>query len=101
MTSRRNFLISTAAFLAAPAIVRAESLMRVVAPKPPRLILPSEYSAFLVHVSGVNGLFSAKGGRASGWVVGAGGSRAIGGPALELMANLQREGFQFIDAVRA
>lgn len=33
MTNRRFFLLGAAAVLATPAIVRAESLMRVVAPK--------------------------------------------------------------------
>jgi hypothetical protein len=34
MTSRRAFLLGSIGLLAAPAIVRAESLMKIVVPKP-------------------------------------------------------------------
>lgn len=41
MTSRRSFLIGIGAALAAPAVVRADSLMRLWVPKPkPKPVLP-------------------------------------------------------------
>ncbi len=39
MTSRRSFLFGLGAALAAPSIVRADSLMRILAPKP-EIIIP-------------------------------------------------------------
>lgn len=47
MTNRRFFLLGAAVVLATPAIVRAESLMRIAAP---RLIVPGPMTAFEVDV---------------------------------------------------
>lgn len=46
MTNRRFFLLGAAAVLATPAIVRAESIMRVVAP---RLIVPMTANEILLR----------------------------------------------------
>lgn len=48
MTNRRQFLLGAAAVIATPAIVRAESLMRVVAPK---LIVPMSATEVVLRQS--------------------------------------------------
>jgi hypothetical protein len=60
MTTRRGFLGAMLAACAAPAIVRADSLMRVIPteteillPEPKRIVHPSEFSIELTGPSGL------------------------------------------------
>ena len=66
MTSRRSFLLGLGATLAAPAIVRAESLMKLYVPKPEVLIVGREW-AWLEEMEAIAPLIAVP---MSYWVVG-------------------------------
>lgn len=62
MTNRRSFLLGLTTALAAPAVVRAESLMKIWVPPAPKLVVPDK--ALVDHAGH---LFDTSTGRVVGW----------------------------------